>query len=493
MEPASRNRRGRLPRRVLALVLVVVLAAGALALGCREAPPEGTLAGSRPNIVLVVLCSARYHHLGAAGSSRELTPFLDRLAAEGVFFENAVSASSWTKPSAASLMTGLTPNVHQLLDFYSLQAIQAGEVGERRVLPEAFVTLPETLRSNGYETFCRVNNVHAGKFFELTQGCEDSLTRHGLDMAGMVEELDGWLATRKGRDDRDGPDGSGGEAPFFAYLFNRDLHTPYAPPYESYRRLHRAGELPSRAEFGAFRREVNDRVWKLTDAGEPVPEELQHRWIDLYDAQLPPLDRALAGLRESLERVGHADDTLIVVTADHGDRFFEHGDIDHGSTLDDPVIKIPMIFNGPGVAGGQRRPGVTRSIDLFPTLAAVAGAEPPPVLQGRSLVPLLADPAASLPAVSAFSSFGGHLHAVRMGRYKLIAGWRRTPELYDLESDPYEHHDLRDAEPETARRLQAELRRWLEEEERLAAETAPVEKRELPPEVVDELRALGYL
>lgn len=487
MEPASPGRRGRLARRVPAAVLVVALATGALALGCREAEPRETLAGSRPNIVLVVLCSLRYHHLGAAGYFRELTPFLDRLAAEGVFFENAVSASSWTKPSAASLMTGLTPNVHQLLDFYSLQAIQAGEVAERRVLPEAFVTLPETLRSSGYETFCRVNNVHAGKFFELTQGCEDSLTRHGLNMAGMVEELDGWLSTRE---DRDGPRDEG---PFFAYLFNRDLHTPYAPPYESYRRLHRAGELPSPAELGAFRREVSDRVWKLTDAGEPVPEELQHRWIDLYDAQLPPLDRALAGLRESLERAGHAEDTLIVVTADHGDRFFEHGDVDHGSTLDDPVLKIPMIFNGPGVAGGQRRPGVTRSIDLFPTLAAVAGAEPPAVLQGRSLVPLLADPEASLPAVSAFSTFGGHLHAVRKGRYKLIAGWRRTPELYDLESDPYEHHDLRDAEPETVRRLQAELRRWLDEEQRLAAETAPVEQRELPPEVLDELRALGYL
>lgn len=403
------------PLRALAGCLAL---AGVLAAGCRPASPEEGLRGSRPNIVLVVLCSLRFDHLGAAGYSRDLTPFLDGLAERGVFFENAVSSSSWTKPSAASLLTGLTPNVHRMLDFYHLHAIERGRVTRRRVLPEELVTLPETLGAAGYDTFCRVNNVHAGKFFHLTQGCESSLTRNGLGTVQMVEDLAAWLSDQQR------------ESPFFAYL---------------------------------------------------------------YDAQLPALDAALARIPEVLEGAGAAGETLIVVTADHGDRFFEHGLIDHGRGLDEPVVKIPLIFAGPGVAGGQRRPEVVRSIDLFPTLAEIAGAEAPPGLQGRSLVPLLADPAARLPEASAFSSFDGRAHAVRLGHYKLLVGPGDYRALYDLREDPLEHRDLLAAEPETARRLGAELRRWLEEEERLARTMGPVESRELSPEVIDELRALGYL
>ncbi len=470
------------PFRALAAVLAL---AGIAAAGCRPASPEEALRGSRPNVVLVVLCSLRFDHLGAAGYPRDLTPFLDDLAARGAFFENAVSSSSWTKPSAASLLTGLTADVHGMLDYYPLNAIAGGEVTSRRVLPDEHVTLPEALGAAGYDTFCRVNNAHAGKFFHLTQGCDDSLTRESVGTRRMLGDLEGWLAGREG------------EGPFLAYLFDRDAHSPYDPPYEVYREFHREGELPTAEEYLEYRRTVNRRGWDLFNAGEPVPEDLQRRWIDLYDAQLAALDRSLAGLDRVLERSGVAGETLIVVTADHGERFFEHGGIDHGRALDEPVVKIPLIFAGPGVAGGQRRSGVVRSIDLFPTLAALAGAEAPPILQGRSLVPLLADPQARLPEVSALSSFDAHdgrIHALRRGHHKLLVDSGGRPAgLYDLQQDPLEYHDLLETEPETVRRLRAELRRWVEENERLSRWTAQAESRELPPEVVDELRALGYL
>lgn len=474
------------PATALSLVgcLVALLSALPLLSACRSPSPEDALEGG-PNVVLVVLCSLSFDRLGAAGYPRDLTPYLDDLAARGVFFENAVSSSSWTKPSAASLLTGLTADVHGMLDYYPLSAIERGEVTHRRVLSEELVTLPEALGSAGYDTFCRVNNAHAGKFFNLTQGCRDSLTRETVDSRKMLGELEGWIGARDG------------DGPFFAYLFDRDAHSPYDPPYEVYRDFHREEELPTAEEYPEYRSTVNQRVWDLFNADESVPQGLQRQWIDLYDAQLAALDRSLAGLDGVLERSGVAGETLIVVTADHGERFFEHGGIDHGRALDEPVVKIPLIFAGPGIAGGQRRSGVVRSIDLFPTLAALAGAETPPILQGRSLVPLLTDPEARLPEVSALSSFdlhNGRIHTLRRGRYKLLVGPGGRPAgLYDLQEDPLEHRDLLESEAETVRRLRAELRRWLEGNERLSRWTAQPESRELPPEVVDELRALGYL
>lgn len=471
----------------LSLVGCAVVLLGTLPLlsACRSPSPEEALEGSRPNVVLVVLCSLRFDHLGAAGYPRDLTPFLDGLAERGVFFENAVSASSWTKPSVASLLTGLTPELHEMLDYYPMRDILDGEIESRRVLPDGFVTLPEVLRAAGYDTFCRVNNVHAGRFFNLTQGCQDSLTREEMPTRRMLDDLEGWLAGRRGD-----------PSPFFAYVMDRDAHTPYNPPYAVYREIQRGGEPVPAEGFRAFRREVNRRVWDLFNAGEPIPETLQRQWTDLYDAQLPALDAALSRLPEILEGAGVADDTLLVVTADHGERFFEHGGIDHGRNLDQPLLEIPLIFAGPGVAGGQRRPEVVRSIDLLPTLAAFAGAGPPPLVQGRSLLPLLGAPEARLPEVSALSSFDtyrGRLHAVRMGRHKLLVSPGGEERLYDLEEDPFEHQDLRAGEPRTAGRLRSELRRWLQEGERLAREAPGAVSRELPPEVVEELRALGYL
>lgn len=469
-------------RRLRLSVCLIVLSA--LAAACRPPEPWQQAAGSRPNIVLVVLCSFSADHLGASGYPRGLTPFLDRLAGQGVFFENAVSASSWTKPSAASLLTGLTPNVHQMLDFYPLDAIREERITPKRVLPDGFETLPEALAAAGYVTFCRVNNVHAGGFFNLTQGCQDAVTRHGLRLPRMVDELAVWLGSRPQNEPRQ---------PFFAYLFARDVHTPYNPPYEALRRLHSGGDLPPPDAYPAWRQEVDRQVRQRVKAGEAVPEALRRAWIDLYDAQLPAVDAALARLPSLLEEAGVGGETLIVVTADHGDRFFDHGLIGHGGLLDEAVLKIPLLAAGPGLAAGRRVPQVVRSIDFYPTLAQVAGARLPQVLQGRSLLPLLYSPTADLPAASAFSSFGGVAHTVRLGRHKLYRGPGERRGLYDLQADPGEERDLLAAEPATARLLARELAAWLEQEEALARVVEQAGTRELPPEVLEELRTLGYL
>jgi arylsulfatase A-like enzyme len=476
-----------LRRGGLAVAAALLAALASFAAGCRERPPSAEeVVGSRPNVVLVVLCSFRADRLGSLGNPRELTPFLDRLAAEGAVFENAVSASSWTKPSTTSVLTGLTPGVHGMLDFYGpeviAEAMAGGQPLERRVLPESFATIPAELERSGYDTFCRVNNVHAGDFFGLTRGCQDQVTRFGLSTDEMIGDLASWLGRRES------------ERPFFAYLFSRQVHSPFHPAYEDLAALRPDGEAPAPGELDAYGRDVGRRVWELIRAEAPVPEPLRRAWIDLYDAQFPALDRALSRLPALLEGADARRNTLILVTADHGERLFEDGRIDHGGLrLDQAVLHAPLLAWGAGVPAGRRVTPVVRSIDLLPTVLDLAGAERPAVLQGESLVPLIW-PGKGEPAPrAAFSSAGKGSFAVRLGRYKLRVRRGQGRQLYDLETDPWEEHDLFAEEPRTARRLQRELSRWLAEEAALSQAFEAASTRELPPEVVEELRALGYL
>ncbi len=469
---------------VLSALLLAVGAAG-----CRHSPVGADqVVGSRPNIVLVVLCSFRADRLGSLGNPRGLTPYLDRLAGEGTVFEHAVSASSWTKPSTTSLITGLTPGVHGMLDFYRPElierALQGGEPLERRVLPESYDTLPAALARADYDTFCRVNNIHAGDFFGLTRGCQDQVTRFGMTTDQMVDDLAGWLSAR------------GSDKPFFAYLFSRQIHSPFHPSYEAFRALRPGIADPPAEEFADFRRRVEAEVLRLVKANQPVPAALRRDWIDLYDAQIPDLDRTLSRLSELLSaRGGPAKRTLIVVTGDHGERLFEDGRIDHGGPwLDQAVVHIPLLAWGAGVPAGERVAAVARSIDLFPTLLDLAGAKPSPIVQGESLVPLVwRGDGPPPPERTAFSRAGPRAYAVRRGRYKLRIRRGEERALYDLQTDPYETHDLVAERPRTARRLQRQLEVWIKQEAALARAMGAATTRQLPPEVIKELRALGYI
>jgi arylsulfatase A-like enzyme len=431
----------------------------------------------RPNVVLVTLCSLRFDHTGLGGYDRPTTPFLDALAASGVLFASAVSAASWTKPATASLLTGLTPNVHALWDFHRLADVVEGRVTPKRVLADGLVTLPECLAEAGWATACRVNNVNAGAFFNLTQGCADTRTDHGMDTAAMLDDLGAWLARR----DR--------ARPFFFLLFTRDAHTPYGPSWASYRRFS-ADPVPE-DRYDAHRKAVDTEVRRLVEARAPVPAPLAREWTALYDAALAELDGALARLPRVLAEAGVTSDTVVIVTADHGERFFEHGLVGHGGRLDEPVLRVPLIVAGPGVPPGRRVDRVVRTIDVYPTVAELAGVEPPAMLQGRSLVPLLAGRDDGFPPLTAFSTTG-RAHALRDGHLKLHARPAGRA-LYDVAEDPEEQHDVAAERPATLRTMTEALGAWLRQEETLRARVGEAPAQEPTPEVVEQLRALGYL
>ena len=471
--------------RTACLSLFSTFAIGLLA-ACGSEPVGGI--PERPNLVLVVLCSLRHDHLGFAGYDRPTTPFLDELAEQSTRFERFVSASAQTKPSSASLFTGLTPNVHRLVDPYSMrQVIEGGEGEPPRTLSDGVETLAESLQRAGYATGCRINNVNAGEFFNLDQGCEDSVTSHYYPTSRMLDDLGSFL------------DGRDPEQPFFYLLFTLDAHVPYAPEYDDFLRFHQPEELPPQDSFGDYLRSFQREIRRLIEAGEPVPEELQRRYVDAYDAALASLDRRLSRLPEVLAEAGVEGETLIFVTADHGESFFDPGrvgmqQITHGRDLSQHLVHIPLLVHGPGIEAGGRVSQLARSIDLYPTLVELAGGEPPDILQGRSLVPFLTGAEPEPEPVTAFLSRNdGQHHAVIDGRYKLQSWKDERFELYDLSLDPFETEDLFEQEPALARQLLGELQYWREQEEVLAPIVGTTGSRELPPEMIEQLDALGYL
>lgn len=468
-----------------------VLAACVILSGCnpeephQPAPSDGASAAEqrpRPNIVLITLCTFRYSHMGAAGYPRNTTPFLDSLAERGLFFENAMSTSSWTKPAAASILTGLSPNVHGMTDYLKDSEVLSGEVTPKRILAEEIVTVAECLREAGYATSARINNVHVSEFFNMTQGFDDYDSDHRMDTARMVEEFGRWVG---GLDDR---------TPFFFFLLSRDAHVTYDPRYEYYVRFNRVEPEVSGRQYARYPWLIRRRAKRVVkNKGAPVDPELRRRYVDLYDAELAQLDDALSRIPATLEQAGRASNTVVIVTADHGERFFEHGLLGHGQGLDDATLHVPLIVAAPWVDSGRRIKRLVSVIDIYATIAALAGAEAPTVLQGQNLLAAVGDQPADHKTASAFASFYEQEHMVRSGDYTYYLRKDGDKELFNLAVDPGEVRNIAEEEVQTAERLNGYLLGWLEREERLRALVARGQTRTLSPEVIEQLRSLGYI
>ncbi len=301
------------------------------------AHPEilGKAEDRRPNVIVYVVDCLRADHVGAYGYGIETTPEIDRLAGDAVLFEDVSSCASWTKPSTACLFTSSLPTFHR-----------ARTVDD--ALPRSRTTLAEVFRSEGYVTAAWVANpVIDPRVFFFNQGFdrwvdmrsfeERSRRSHLHDMdpnaADITEAVLPWLEVH--RSDR-----------FFLYLHSLDLHYPYVarPPFDS--------RLVSADSEGLDR----DR--------------------ELYDAELAYNDREIGKLVERLKALGLYEDTAIVVTADHGEEFGEHGASRHGKTLYQPALHIPVILKLPGSRfAGRRVEALASNIDTAPTLLAVAGIE----------------------------------------------------------------------------------------------------------------------
>ncbi len=419
---------------------------------------SGETLHARPNVLLLVIDALRADALGVNGYHLPTSPALDKLAADGVSFTAAFAPATWTRPSMATLMTSLYPPEH------GLQANLEQREGRflTPVLEERFVTLAEAMQAGGYRTAAVVNQVHLQARFGFAQGFAAYKETRGLAAPGLRREL---LARLGGPSDR----------PFFAYVHFLDVHWPYcsrlAPP-----EIERFGGRMTAEERGG----KCDRE-RAAPANEQRPR---------YDAEVAFADDTIGRLMADLRQRGLYENTIVVVTADHGEAFGERGTFGHAGPPHLEQTRVPLLFRLPG---GKPRPPrlldvVVGLVDVAPTLLELVGLPALLQAQGRSLAPLLRGE--RLAERFVYSQGAGGL-AVRGHRWAWLKLADGTLEVYDRQRDPAERAPIQWACAGDCARLQPAAERYL----RLARRVRPSGRVTAPlsAEDLEELRSLGYL
>jgi arylsulfatase A-like enzyme len=406
----------------------------------------------RPNVVLVTLDTTRFDRLGFSGYARATSPNLDALAVRSLVFTRAIAASSWTLPSHASIFTGKLPSSHgarydpdgPLRLTEAIGGPAEWSVYRARGLSPGETTLAGILRGAGYRTAAVVGGPWMKRVFGLDSGFERYDEDGIADVNGRLASEVTTAALRFLEEDRDGP--------FFLFLNYFDPHGPYDAP------------SPFGGTFGA----------------EPA---------DRYDEEILYMDHHIGRLFDGMEKLGLLSDTLIVVTADHGELLGEHGKMGHGATLFEEEVRVPFFVKYPGdeVAPGRTdRP--VHHVDVLPIIldrlslplpeGAQGGLPPGPHLLLAEVNPL------------SFMSDEGDWRALYLGRYKLLWNSRGNHALYDLERDPREQSDLSGAEPERTRSAVQVLESYVASLPEPGAAGPPAA---LDEETLKALRSLGYV
>ena len=486
---------------------------------------------SRPNVVLVVMDTARARETVRSDRPDGALPALDRLAAEGTEYTQAFASAPWTLPSHASLFTGTYSSKH-------------GAHAGHKHLDDGLPTLAESFRANGYETVAVSNNTWISEEFGFARGFdtvyktwqylqtdtdlgEIARTKRGVEMvralaARLVESnpavnvanaiygqffrkrnddgarrtnewLRQWLADRT-RDD-----------PFFLFVNYLEPHLEYRPPKSIAEEF-----LPSGVTYDEAMNVPQD-AWKYI-AGEVALTDRELETLHaLYRAEITYLDRRIGELREHLEAASEFDNTVFVVTSDHGENIGDHGFMDHQYCLYDTLLHVPLVVHGEGFETGHVD-DLVQLTDIAPTLLDAAGIAAPEMregFQGRSFHPkrttepreyAIAEYMAPQPSMDALRDQLGtlsgdvtrldrSLRAIRTDEEKLIRGSDERREFYELRNDPAESRNLATERSERVAALDTALDDWLGSFEHATA-SGPVS---MTDSTRTRLEDLGYL
>lgn len=453
------------------------------------------------NVIVYLIDTLRADHLGVYGYDRGTSPRIDAVAADGVVFDLALAQSSWTRPSVASIFTGLDPMAH-------------GTNGRDDSLDRDAESIAKLFRGGGRQTAAFVTNGNVAPTFGFDEGFEhfeflkERRTRQIHQSSDEVNRrLFPWLRA------------AASTRPFFLYVHTTDPHAPYTPP------------APYRRRFAPEIRHPDLimplQLFRRPDRLDGVDlEAVRDDFVALYDAEIAFNDHNFGVLIDELRRLGLYDDTLIVVLSDHGEEFMDHGGWAHGKTLYGEQLRVPLIVKFPDDwMAGARVSRIARHVDVLPTLLDAVDLAVPRGIDGATLMTELAhrarraegeggDPRDGRPGMTeqkarppaggaglasprsfAYLDLDGRLfHSLTTPSHHLIVG-RVTPhrggqaELYDIGSDPGQQRNLARLEPVRTGYLVGLLKRW-----RFTAETrlSPLQV-EVDEELRERLRALGYI
>lgn len=477
----------------LAAVLLALVAAGCRGQSAEDAaPPTGA--------IVVVVDALRADHLGTYGYERATSPHLDALARDATRFDSALTPAPWTLPAMGTLWTSLYPSVHGAVRrsdeiTYVLDRARFRPTG---VLAEAHVTLAEVLREHGFATAAFIDGCYPGKVFGFGQGfdlvVEDEL--YGARLNG--EALLAWLdATRPKR--------------FFAYLHVIEVHSPYTPPGVPIELQGRDDEATRRVLQVLEEERQRYAQWNFDpdytgtiDGSEPTLEPLRTaappprdaaHVAALYDRGIAYADHWIGHLIDELKRRGLYDQTVLVVTADHGEELFDHGRLDHSRTFYDEIMRIPLILRVPGRGIGTTSKVQVGLIDVMPTLLDVLRVPHAGTMQGRSLRPLLDGALFPDRAFFGEADQGYRLVAMRTNQIKYVQDLQgRNREAYDLVNDPEERTNLCPGNPLTCAPYATAIAQWRSEMDKTKAalQVGPAPTAVIDDQTRERLKALGY-
>lgn len=466
-------------------LLWLVLAAALRSAATAGAPPEPSSAAPlRPAaIVLITVDALRADRVSFDGYRLPTTPFLDRLAGEGVVFDRAYATSSWTPPTMASIFTGVPPMTH---------GVVSGEIVDTKavrqpMLPESLSTLAELLGKSGYRTLGVASNRHLALDLGFGQGFDRYFDPPTFLNAPVVNDRARQLLTAEyGADWRRTWHGR----PLFLWLHYFDPHDPYFPyaPWIAAQAPGADADGP-RSPAQLVMRDLRQRF--------PRPDAALAEAIrPFYDSEIRRTDQLLSNLWQELAPDGNV---LFIFTADHGEEMVDHGGLGHSQSLYDELTRIPLLLWWPrGLPGGVRVAQPVSALDILPTILDLVGQPVPSGLPGRSLAPLWRTaPAGGAPPERRPVFL--ELAPPKPFRWAVVDGDRKlildpaspaTPELYDLASDPGEKLNLAAREPAEVERLRAELRTWARKNPRAPDQRT---RDRLDDDLRKELEALGYL
>ncbi len=431
--------------RVVLLVVLILIVATVAAYFIREGP------GAPRYVILIFMDAVRPDHLSAYGYGRPTSPRIADLAARGALFDDAVAQAPWTLPSVATVLSSTFPSQH------------GAKRSEGRNVPmkAGEKTFVEVLAGAGYRTCAMSTAKVYTPSLGLKQGFEESYVIGGekdvlekvaaMELAGAAVT---WL--RRHRDEK-----------CFLLVHHYDTHYPYRASAACINRFDPEYNGEYRLRFGdsSLRILKKARIGRIADIGL-TDRDMEHIKA-LYDCEIVRTDASVGALVDSLEAWGRLDEAMIIVTADHGEEFLEHGSIEHGQTLYDESLKVPLVIFAPScVDAGTRISEQVGLIDIGPTVLSAAGVEIPPAFEGRSLMPMMSsrfEPAGAdlRPSGLPYSCYVAESIAHRPERkalrrppYKLILDpFFGTAELYNIEQDPRESADLAAAGPDMVEQM----------------------------------------
>ena len=447
---------------------ITILMLLALVLGCQrggEGHPsesgENVRSARGPDIVLITVDALRPDHLGAYGYGRETSPRIDRLAAESVLFEIAVAQAGYTVPSVASFLTGMLPPF-------------TGAKHQPEPFHPSNVSIAEVLAEAGYQTAAFIDNGLLSRLSGWNQGFGHFQCVDEDEASSIYRRAAGWL--------EQAPAG-----PFFLWIHFLDPHSPYK-------------DRP--AYYDQFRRPTDDRTWirsaEVDDDSIHWNEDQTINAINLYDGEIRYVDRYIGMLLTRIRGLNRERGALLILTADHGEAFMEHGHKSHGYDVFDENIRVPLVINPPGslepIPTERRRVRrLVRLLDLFPTILDYAGL-PARSVHGQSLRPLIEgrDDWTERHAISQASSGD---FSIRTSQVKVIRRFEDDAFFWiDLVNDPGETRlvawsEIPDDRREEGERLRTSLAAYI----RAWDASRPGEPSEIAPETLDALRSLGYV